>query len=415
MTTDRSSISVDIPHREIPDHVPPELVHPYAFGFGKKTEEDAYLTLIPPIHAGPPIFYALDAYLGGQPAWVIRRAADLRKVYLDTEHFSNRGFAPFAGLVGENWGLLPAESDPPLHGLHRAFVNPKFMPKSIRKSEEQARVIAREFIDKFKNDGECEFMSAFAYEFPIKIFLGLMGLPLDKTKLFLSWIDGLMHSGHADEMISATRAVTAYLKEEMDDRRTNPRDDLLTYGVVGKIGDRPLTDDELTGFAFNLFVGGLDAVSGHMGSLFRHLAEDQANQRLLRERPEKIPDAVSEMMRAFAGSNTYRICTKETQLCGQIIKPGDKVQMMVSLAGRDPEEYEDPNSINFDRKPILLSFATGPHFCLGVHLARMEMRIAIEEFLREIPSFRIKPGAKVTTILSGVVQPEALPLVWDVT
>lgn len=403
-----------ITNSPIPNHVPPELVLPYPFGFGKITEDDPFLTHVPEMHAGPPIFYAIDAYLGGQPAWVVRRAKDVRQIYMDTEHFSNKGWAPFAGMIGEDWGLLPAESDPPLHALHRAFMNPKFMPGSVKKLEAQARQIAREYIDHFKGNGECEFMSEFAWEFPIKIFLGLMGLPLNKTKLFLGWIESLMHGSNAEEMISATRAVVAYLNEEIDKRRACPQDDLLTYGLTGKIGDRPLTDDELTGFAFNLFVGGLDAVSGHMGSLFRHLAEDGDNQRLLRERPEKIPDAVTEMMRAYGGSNTYRICVKETTVCGQIIRPGDKIQMAVSLAGRDPEEYKEPNRIDFDRKPNLLSFATGPHFCLGIHLARMEMRIAIEEFLNAIPTFQVKPGGKITTLLSGVLQPKNLPLVWDI-
>ena len=398
---------------DVPDHVPQELILPYPFGYGKQTEADPYREIIPAIHAGPPIFYAMDAYLGGQPAWVVRRAADLRQIYLDTEHFSNRGMAPFASLIGENWALLPVESDPPLHGLHRAFVNPQFMPKSIKKNEVHAREIAREYIAAFKDKGECEFMSEFAYRFPITVFLSIMGLPLDKTELFLSWIDGLVHSDDTSQMIVATRSVVDFLRKEMDDRRVSPKDDLLTYGVTGQIGDRPLTEDELTGFAFNLFIGGLDAVSAHMGSIFRHLAEDQSNQAYLREYPAKIPDAISEMMRAFAGSNTYRICIKETRVCDQVIKPGDKMHMVVSLAGRDPEEYEDPDKIDFDRKVNILSFATGPHFCLGVHLAKMEMRIAIEEFLLAVPQFRVKPAARIATLMGGVVQPKTLPLVWN--
>ena len=118
-------------------------------------------------------------------------------------------------------------------------------------------------------------------------------------------------------------------------------------------------------------------------------------------------------MRAFAGSNTYRICIKETRVCDQVIKPGDKMHMVVSLAGRDPEEYEDPDKIDFDRKVNNLSFATGPHFCLGVHLAKMEMRIAIEEFLLAVPQFRVKPAARIATLMGGVVQPKTLPLVWN--
>ncbi len=398
----------------IPAHVPADLVLPFPFGFGQKSELEPYSQLVPAIHEGPRIFYAIDAFPGPKPAWVIRKAADLRRVYLDTEHFSNKGFAPFAGLIGDTWGLVPAETDPPLHALHRTFVNPLFTPKAMERLEGKIREIAREYIAKIKDKGECDFMKDFAFEFPIKVFMEFMGLPLDKTELFLKWERGLLHSDTIEGMIASTHSVVDYLRSEIEDRKKHPTDDLLTFGVEGKIGDRPLTDDELMGFAFNLFIGGLDTVSAHMGLQFRHLAEHPEHQRIVREHPEKIPDAVEELMRAYAASITFRTCTKETELCGQKIMPGDKVAMMVNFGGRDPEEYDNPNQIDFDRKPKHVSFAFGPHLCVGIHLARRELRIGMEEFVKAIPEFTIKPGAKITTLLYGVLQPTSLPIVWKV-
>jgi cytochrome P450 len=118
------------------------------------------------------------------------------------------------------------------------------------------------------------------------------------------------------------------------------------------------------------------------------------------------------MMRAYAAVTTFRTCKKETTIKGVKIMPGDKVAMSTTLAGRDPDEYERPNEVILDRKPKHISFAYGPHLCVGMHLARREMRIAIEEFLRLVPDFRIKPGHTVRCHL-GMIEPVDLPLVWS--
>jgi cytochrome P450 len=398
----------------LPAHVPAGLVREYAFNFGATTDLEPFNDLVPPVHEGPAVFYAMHAYPGGTPAWVVRRAEDLRRIYFDTEHFSNKDFAPFAKLIGENWSELPAETDPPMHSLYRAFVNPIFTPKAMAALEGNIRDIAREYILAFKDKGECEFMSEFAFEFPIKVFLQLMGLPLDMTKKFLKWEFALLHSDTLEDVAAATRLVVDYLRGEIEDRKINPREDLITYGVTGKISGRPLTDDELMGFAFNLFIGGLDTVSTNIGLQFRHLgghAEDQAH---LRAHPEAIPDAIEELMRAYAAVTTYRTCVKETEVRGVKMMPGDKIAMATTLAGRDPEEYDRPNEVILDRKAKHLGFAYGPHLCVGLHLARREMRIAMEEFLKLIPDFQIKPGAKIKSHLGGLVQPITLPLVWKV-
>ena len=117
-------------------------------------------------------------------------------------------------------------------------------------------------------------------------------------------------------------------------------------------------------------------------------------------------------MRAYAAVTTFRTCVKETEIQGVRILPGDKVAMSTTLAGRDPQEYERPNEVILDRKPRHVSFAYGPHLCVGMHLARREMRIALEEFLAAVPEFRIADGATISCHLGGMIQPSTLPLVW---
>src|SRR3546814_4526683 len=150
---------------------------------GTITPENPFDRMIPEIHAEmPAIFYSMDAYPGGSPAWIVRKAADLQAIYSDTVNFSNKDFAPFAQLVGESWSSLPAETDPPMHGLYRKWINPVFTPKAMRELEEKITNYAREYCETMRPRGECEFMGDLAVEFPIKDFLELMGFRSDVSR-----------------------------------------------------------------------------------------------------------------------------------------------------------------------------------------------------------------------------------------
>lgn len=394
-----------------PDHVPPELVRPFPYVLGATTFADPF-SYISEIRSYPPIFWADNVVMGVRGAWVPRRAKDIRSVFADSEHFTMKDFAPFAKLCGESWYLVPAEMDPPDHGLLRSVVNPLFTPKRMAALEDKIRLYAREYVQQLAPQGQCDFMKDFAFEFPIKVFLELMGLPQERVGQFMAWEHGLLHEPDLDRVIAATRAVNAYLAEECEDRRRNPRDDLITFAVQADVKGRPMTQDEITGFCFNLFIGGLDTVSTNMGLQFRHLAETPEHQKLLRENPAMIPNAISELMRFYAPIMNSRECIKELEIAGQVIRPGDKVMLPTFLAGRDPEEFPDPDRVILERNPRHVTFGYGAHLCIGMHLARREMRIAMEEFLAGIGEFRITPGASVESYLAAVIQPISLPLTW---
>ena len=404
-------MSFELPKVPRPAHVPASLVRPFPFVFGTTTDRDPFGELAAAVHQGPEVFYAEHAYPGGTPAWIVRRAEDLRQLYFDTEHFTSNGFSPFSMLIGEKWNLMPAEIDPPDHGVYRALVSPLFTPRAMARLEDRIRDYAREYVRDIKARGGCEFMADFAFEFPIKVFMELMGLPLDMTKQFLAWEMNLLHNHDLAKIAEAARHVVDYLKTQLEDRRQNPREDLITFAVQAEIEGRPLNYDELIGFTFNLFIGGLDTVSTHMGLQFLHLAKHPEHQQALRDNPALIPDAVEELMRAYPAVTTFRTCVKETEIKGVKMMPGDKVAMSTTLVGRDPAEYTNPGEVILDRKAKHLTFAFGPHLCLGLHLARREMRIAMEEFLAEIPPFRLPEGHVVEYHL-GMVQPVTLPLVW---
>lgn len=397
---------------QIPAHVPHELIRPYPLIQGAFSDEDPFKTIIPQLHQGPEVFYALQAFPGHTPAWIFRKSKDLAAIYMDNEHFTTKDFAPFAGLVGDSWCVLPVETDPPMHTLYRTMVNPLFMPKKMQAMEGRVRHFAREYILKFKDRGECEFMGEFAFRFPIAVFLELMDLPLERVDEFLEWEMMLLHAPNLEVMKQGVLKVKEYLMGVINERREQPGDDFISYGIKAQIDGRHLTEDELFGFCFNLYVGGLDTVSTNVGLHFRHLAENPEHQELLRANPAMIPGAMEELLRAYAAVTTFRTCVKPVVINSVQVMPGDRVAMVTFLANTDPEAFENPSEVRFDRNPRHITFGTGVHRCVGAPLARREMIIAMEEFLREIPSFRIKPGAKITTALASMIQPVELPLSW---
>ncbi len=396
----------------IPEHVPSDRVETFPLIMGKWVAEDPFETLVPAACEGPDVFYAPDSVPGGGNAWVLRRMADMKAVYNDTEHFSNKGFSSLAHMIGEDWSLVPAEQDAPDHTYYRTLLNPIFAPGPVAKMEKAVHTAAMRCVDAIRDKSGCEFMDEFAFPFPVSVVLDLLDLPQERMTEFLEWERMLLHSGKLDVMQDGVRKVSGYLREVIAERKQNPGDDLISYAIKSEVNGRKMTDKELLGYAFNLYIGGLDTVSANLGNFVRHLAENPERQQALRDDPAKIRGAVEEFLRAFAAVTTYRVCIKEKTLKGVTIKPGDKVAMCTTLAGRDAEAFGNPHTVDLDRNPSHVSFAVGPHHCLGVHLARRELRIALEELFKAVPPFRIEPGANVESQAGGIIQPRNLRLVW---
>lgn len=398
----------------IPDHVPENLIeHDFPLVMGRYSEEDPFATMVPKACEGPDIIFAPNSVPGGGHSWVFRRFEDLKETYSDTEHFSNKGFSGLAQLIGENWHLVPAEQDDPEHTQYRRMLNPVFAPASVAKMDKDVRTAAQEQIKNLEGKKSCDFIKDFATGFPVGVVLNLMELPKERLWDFMEWESMLLHSGELPVMQEGVRNVATYLRSVIAERKENPGDDLISHAIKSDVGGRKMTDDELLGYAFNFYIGGLDTVTANLGNFVRHLAENLDHQRELRENPEKIRTAVEEFMRAFAAVTTYKVCKKDKVIRGVTIKVGDKVAMNTTLAGRDVQAYDSPHEVRLDRNPRHVSFSTGPHNCLGVHLARRELRIGLEEILANLPEFRLDTSVPTKTQVGGIIQPRNLPLVWD--
>jgi cytochrome P450 len=392
-------------HHIVPDHVPPELVREFDFRTGLGSYPHS---AVAELHSGPRVFFSPVHHnsIPGPGTWVLTRAEDIRAALQDAATFSSKIMRSNSGLK-----LIPLELDPPEHPKFRAIMNPIFSPARMKRLEGKVRDLARELAAKCAAKRECDFVEDFAKPFPVGIFLDLMGLPKENMSRFLEWEALIMRDKQT--RAGAMQQVSRYLRDLVTERRRSPSDDLITFAVTAKIDDRLLSDEEVIGICVLLFIAGLDTVTSSFAFHFRHLAEHPADQESLRRDASLIPSAVEELFRAYAVVNTNRYATRDVEFAGVHIKKGDNVTCSTILASRDPREFDNPNQVVFSRNPNLHNaFSYGPHRCLGSHLARREIIAGIEEWLKVIPSFRVRPGATVNAHGGGVFSLESLPLVW---
>jgi cytochrome P450 len=401
--------TVDFDPADVPSHVPPELVKYCDF----RTNLGAYpQEQLGKLHDGPRIFYTPVAHQdrGTRGAWVLTKAEDIRYVLQNAELFSSAQ-QPRSQTGGESWRLIPLEVDPPEHGDYRRLLNPLFSPKAVRLQEEAIRNWAIELTEGLADKRQCDFVAEYCELYPVGIFLDLLGLPRSDLQRFRAWANTVVHdrAGRGQAMVE----IKEFLRGVLADRIENPGEDLVSTVAQFKIGDRPLTEEEMLGIVVMLFIGGLDTVVSSLSFQFRWLAENVDQQNRLRENYELLPDAVEELFRAFSIVTTGRIATQDTELAGVQIKKGDMIEAATMLSTRDPDEFENPHEIDLTRSPNRHNaFSFGPHRCLGSHLARLEVTIAIKEWLKRVPEFTVQPGAKINILGGGVWGLDSLPLQW---
>jgi cytochrome P450 len=363
----------------------------------------------------PPIFFSAARH-GGliDGAWVVTRHEDIREVYQNDSLYSTADVANFQALVGETFRMIPLAIDPPEHGKYRMLLNPWFSPKAITGMEASIRATINGLIDGFADKGECDAAYDFARIYPVRVFMALMGFPDEKFEEFLQWEYAILHShGDLERVRWGISSALAYLRSFIDEMKAHPSDNLTSHIVHGQIESRPLTDDETIGTVAFLWLGGLDTVAATTSLMFRRLALDLTLQRRLREDPGLIADAIEEFLRMQPLVNSTRLVKQDHEIHGVQIKAGDHVTCFNYSGNFDPAEFERPREFRLDRPSNRhFTLAGGPHRCLGSHLARRELRLALGEFLRRVPEFTIKPGFDATAY-PGLIAAPRLELVWQ--
>lgn len=398
----------------LPPHVRPEnaIASPL---FARKVVTDCpQETIIPEMHATlGPITYVTNIFPGDQPGWLLTGYDDVMAMLRNADDFTKNGMGKWAQSIGESWLVIPTEADPPIHSSYRKALNPSFSPQKMAAMKGDLKRRATDLIDVFKDRGSCDFVNEFSERYPIYIVLDLLGLPQDRMEQFLVWEKELLHTNDMEVRSGAVRSVKDYLMSEIASRRDNPRDDYISGVLELEVDGRKWNDDEVLGHCFNLYLGGLDTVTSLLGNIFAWLARNPEQQQDLRENPDKIVLAVEEFLRCFGVVTAFRIATKEIEMHGQKIMPGEYVSVCTPVANNDPSTFDNPQEIRFDRKAPHIALGGGIHKCLGMHLARFELQTALEEFLKAIPLFRLKDGFEVGYFVGNIIFVPDLQLQWD--
>lgn len=396
---------------EIPAHVPAELVHAIGLTDGPEFLAAPHAFMANLHDRLPPIFFSPSRV--ARPAWMLTRYEDAFFVLRHPEIFSTAGSGPFPRDPNDYFKIIPVEIDPPEHRLYRAILDPMFSPKGVTQLEEKIRNLANQLIDGFIDKRECEFAKDLGRPLPVHVFLDLMGLPQNMMDTFVGWAMGLLHAHDRQIAQKCMAEVTAYLKTVIGEKTASPDSGVVSAIVHGKPGGRPMSDKEIFGFVFFLFIAGLDTVFATLNNVFLWLARNPDRRRELIDNPANMVAAVEELLRVFTVTFSGRTLTQDCELRGVKMKKGDKVTCVLPACNYDPAAFENPKEVNFHRprKPSL-AFAGGVHSCMGAHLARLEIRVCITEFLRRIPEFRVKEGVAIEYWPGGVVGPKVVPLTW---
>lgn len=343
--------------------------------------------------------------------WFINDRELLFEAARAPEYFSSTAMT-IPPMPQEPW-LLPLYLDPPTHGAFRHPLILAFSPGEVRKLESSIRAFAIELIEAIADRGECDFVEAIAEPLPVKIFMKLMGLPLDRLREFRGWVFDAL-SNDDSRRASSYKNVADLMDELIRERQKERQDDLISRLVDAKVDGRAVTYEELQAYCLQLFIAGLDTVANSLSFGMNYLARDPELQQCLRERPNLIPEAVEEFLRKFGVASPARTATCDFEFGGVQIKKGERVLLLLPAGNLDPQAFSEPVRFDLDREnKVHISFNAGPHRCVGSHLARLELKIFYEEWFRRMPTVRHDPQRRSGYRAGLVFALTKLPIVWD--
>ena len=351
---------------------------------------------------------------------VVSRRADIDEALRHPELFSSNMSAVDLKNIRP---LIPLQIDPPAHKNFRKILDPLFAPKQMALLEEPVSKLVNDLIDGFVDDDEIDFARQFSIPFPSQVFLTLLGLPLDELPTFLKMKDGIIRPSHVvgeapdsdathEYQREIAESIYEYFEKVLDERQLEPRDDLLTRFLDTEVDGERLTRNDILDICFLFLIAGLDTVTASLDCFFGYLADNPEQRRRLVEDPSLIPAAVEELLRwETPVTGVARVAVDETELSGCPIHKGEQVSLLLGSANTDEGEFDDADEVRFDRGTNRhLAFGGGVHRCLGSHLARQELRIALREWHRRIPDYAVKPGHTLE-YTPGIRSLDAFPMV----
>ncbi|MER6666873.1 cytochrome P450 [Amycolatopsis japonica] len=359
----------------------------------------------------------------GDLVWLVTRHEDVRLVLSDTRFSREAITAPGAPR------LLPIAQgsksifvmDPPEHNRLRKLVSRAFATRRIESLRGEVQELTDSFVAKMVETGSpADLIGGLAQPLPITVICRLLGVPYEDVGKFRAWTDVMLSyaQGRRDEVLAARDALNGYLTNLIEDKRSNPTDDLLMVLITAADDGDRLDDEELLAFGYTLLGAGYHATTAGLAHAVVTLLRFPESLTELREDPGLMPTVVEELLRrsqAGGGLGALRIAVEDVEIGGTLIAAGDAVLPLINAANRDPEVFADPDGVRIDRKPNPhLSFGHGIHHCIGAQLGRMELEVAIGALLREMPGLRLAVDESELEWTSGLAfsRPRTLPIAW---
>ena len=348
--------------------------------------------------------------------WAVTTYAEVRSVAKDAARFRSRDGVTIPHF-GASVPVVPLEVDPPEHSRYRKMLHPWFTPKAVAAWEPHVRRVVLDALEPHLPRGECDLVRDVADRVPPVVIAGFLGLPEGDWAQFRHWTEtllGLSYKGDVERQKEAVAELEAYLLDAVLAKRGGDGDDLLSVIANIDFGGRPLSDAELVGITQLLTVAGHETTVSASANLLLYLLEDQAMRERLLADPSLIPDAVEEGLRYDSPvTGLARTVVDDTQVGGCPLHAGDRLLLLWGAANRDDAEFADPDTFKIDRTDNQhLAFGIGPHRCLGEHVARLELKVIVEEVLRNMPDFRLSPGAEIRRVPGNARGVMSLPVVF---
>jgi cytochrome P450 len=351
-------------------------------------------------------------------AWLLTTYADVTEAAHDIERFSSLEIGVIAGEGQPDgllpYGLPPISSDPPLHTWTRRLLLPWFSHARVASYESMTRDLCRRLIDGFTETGRADAAADYAQQIPVRVIAKILGVPEDLSDTFTGWVRDVLE--FADEQDRAKRGregILGFLIEHLQLRRSDPQDDLISELAHTEHDGKPIEDSLILGMAGLVLIAGIDTTWSAIGSSLWHLALHPDDTARLIDEPELMAPAVEEFLRAYSPVTMARIVTSDTEFVGCPMTAGDKLLMNFPAANRDPVAFERANEVLLDRAYNRhVAFGTGIHRCAGSNLARMELGVALGEWLARIPTFRLTDEQSVTWAGGQVRGPRSIPVMF---
>ncbi len=352
--------------------------------------------------------------------WLPTRYDDVVELAHDVDHFSSLEISviPFDGEPPDEpvlpYGLPPISADPPLHTWTRRLLLPWFSHRRVESYEPLTRSLCSGLVEGFAASGKADAAADYAQQIPVRVIAGILGVPTELSDTFTGWVrDVLEFADDPERRAHGVEGVLDFFISEVARRRVEPGDDLLSELLHSEVDGQPVEESVVLGIAALVLIAGVDTTWSAIGSSLWHLATHPEDRDRLVAEPELMDTAVEELLRAYSPVTMARIVTSGTSFRGCPMHAGDKVLMNFPGANRDPEVFEDADRVVLDRAVNRhLAFGSGIHRCAGSNLARMELRVAIEEWLRRIPVFSLEDPGAVTWAGGQVRGPRRCPVVF---